>query len=180
MPDESHVTGQLLAALEQGRSLLLGLEEDLYTRNPAPIATSTIGEHVRHLLDGLACLSAGLESGDVDYDRRERDAELELRPAAAIARIDELSGRLDAGAVDLESPLRVRADAPPELARDAGWSDSTVGRELVFGVSHTIHHFALIAMILRSLGGEPPEGFGVAPSTLYHWKEVGRCAPRVG
>jgi hypothetical protein len=37
--------------------------------------------------------------------------------------------------------------------------------------SHTIHHFALIAYKLQTLGIEVEEGFGVAPSTLKYWKE---------
>ena len=49
-------------------------------------------------------------------------------------------------------------------------------RELQFLVSHTIHHYALIGVLLAAEGFdvslEFPE-FGVAPSTLTHWKETG-------
>jgi len=178
MSHESHVSSQLLAALDQGRRLLESIDEELYTRSPTPIATSTVGEHFRHVLDGLVCLLDGIETGSIDYDRRARDEAVETRPAVALAQVRGLAARVRG--LEGNGSVRVRADVPEELGADAGWNDSTVDREVLFGLSHTIHHFALIAMILRFLGGEPPEGFGVAPSTLRYWKEVGRCAPVAG
>ena len=57
------------------------------------------------------------------------------------------------------------------------WSTSSVERELQFLSSHTVHHYALIAVILRLNGVQPEEGFGVAPSTQRYWKESRACAP---
>jgi uncharacterized damage-inducible protein DinB len=42
---------------------------------------------------------------------------------------------------------------------------SSVGRELAFVVSHTIHHLAVIAFLLRDLSIEVPSRFGYAPTT---------------
>jgi hypothetical protein len=39
---------------------------------------------------------------------------------------------------------------------------------LQFLLSHTVHHFALMALILRAQGADPGDDFGVAPSTLEH------------
>jgi len=78
---------------------------------------------------------------------------------------------------DLARPLFVRAEEEPEGASSGpSWSLSTVHRELQFLGSHTTHHFALIAVLLRTLGHEPPAEFGVAPSTLRQWRESGREA----
>jgi uncharacterized damage-inducible protein DinB len=46
--------------------------------------------------------------------------------------------------------------------------ETTVGRELVFVLSHTVHHNALIAVMARTLGVSVPDRFGYAPSTLAH------------
>jgi uncharacterized damage-inducible protein DinB len=46
------------------------------------------------------------------------------------------------------------------------WTRSTVARELQFLLSHTVHHYALVAIRLRLAGREPAAGFGVSPSTL--------------
>jgi hypothetical protein len=70
--------------------------------------------------------------------------------------------------------LQVRAEqASSETPR---WSDSSAGRELQFLISHTVHHYAVVAILLRLQGcdaaAENPD-FGVAPSTLAHRKETG-------
>ena len=51
---------------------------------------------------------------------------------------------------------------------DDGWQPSTLGRELQFLVSHTVHHFAMIGGMCSCLDVKMEEGFGVAPSTLKY------------
>ena len=46
--------------------------------------------------------------------------------------------------------------------------DSSLGRELQFLLGHTVHHNAIVAMILDRHGIELPQGFGVAASTQRH------------
>ena len=46
--------------------------------------------------------------------------------------------------------------------------DSSISRELQVLSSHTVHHFALIAMTLRMHGVELDSDFGMAPSTLRY------------
>ena len=58
----------------------------------------------------------------------------------------------------------------------AVWSRSSVLRELDFLRSHTVHHYSLIAMLLRLHEIDPGAEFGVAPSTLRHWEEETLCA----
>ena len=45
---------------------------------------------------------------------------------------------------------------------------TTLGREVAFVLSHTLHHQALIAAHLRATGHDVPDNFGVAPATLQH------------
>jgi len=69
------------------------------------------------------------------------------------------------------------ACAPGISATDSqGWCKSSVLRELEFLQSHTVHHYSLVAMLLRSYDIEPDEEFGVASSTLKYWKEAAACA----
>ena len=42
---------------------------------------------------------------------------------------------------------------------------TTVARELAFVVSHTIHHSALVAVLLEHGSRRVPARFGVAPTT---------------
>ena len=57
-------------------------------------------------------------------------------------------------------------------ADDAPWADSSVERELQVLLSHTVHHYALIAVALRLHGHPVDEEFGVAPSTLRYWASL--------
>jgi hypothetical protein len=51
---------------------------------------------------------------------------------------------------------------------DEEWRHSTLGRELQVVASHTVHHFALIALLLERLSVPVAAGFGVAASTRRH------------
>jgi hypothetical protein len=46
--------------------------------------------------------------------------------------------------------------------------ESSLSRELQVLSSHTVHHFALIAVTLRAHGVQMDPDFGMAPSTLRH------------
>jgi uncharacterized damage-inducible protein DinB len=46
--------------------------------------------------------------------------------------------------------------------------ETSVGRELAFVLSHTIHHNALIGVMAMLLGAPLPDRFGYAPSTIAH------------
>jgi hypothetical protein len=68
-----------------------------------------------------------------------------------------------------EVRLRVRilmtSDGPPVQVA------SSVGREMAYVLSHTIHHNAIIGAMVRTLGGELPERFGYAPATIAFVKQ---------
>jgi hypothetical protein len=59
--------------------------------------------------------------------------------------------------------LQARQDSPH-------WAVTSLERELQFLLSHTVHHFALVALLLRAQGFEVSADFGVAPSTLAYWQ----------
>lgn len=163
----------LLAAnrtcLEQGIELLEALPRRLYNQACDEIFSSSIGGHFRHNLDHYEALLSGLGSGAVDYDARERDAELETNPEAAICSMRALIAGLEKlEETDLDTAFRIRMDD----GGDATWSTTSLRRELQFLLSHTIHHYALIVAIASRFGFTSfPDPFGVAPSTL-HYREA--------
>lgn len=154
--------------LGQGLALLESLTDEEYVATYPPACMSTIGAHMRHILDHYWCFVAGLETGCVDYDARERDVRLETERVAMIGGLRAAIARLDdIGALDSDRDLAVRMDCgvPGEAET---WTRSTVARELQFLLSHTVHHYALVAIRLRLAGREPAPGFGVSPSTLRY------------
>jgi len=155
-----------IACLRQGIELLDALEDGAFTQGQAACFGSTIGQHMRHNIDHCYSLLRGIDGGEVDYDARARNPELESQTAVATRALAEIIGELETiGEDDLDQPLRVTMDSGAALPQPAG---STLRRELQFLLSHTVHHFALISVIRCLQGAATPPGFGVAPSTIKH------------
>lgn len=167
MSEVARLAGVCAELLEQARDLVLKLDVETFA-TPLPGIAASAGAHLRHCLDALDQLAAGLDSGAVDYDRRARDPRTETDPFAALERIDALRGELvERIAGESDRTLRIRADEPG-AASDAGFVASTLARELRALASHTVHHYALVAVVLRLRGVDVPQAFGVAPSTWAH------------
>jgi hypothetical protein len=128
--------------------------------------TGNIGAHFRHNIEVADNYIAGLENGCIDYGNRKRDLAIETDPAYAIQRLLLVIKRLDDLPTErLQSAVTVVSEATEGLSLA-----SSAERELEFLLSHTIHHHAIIAEKLRNLGILVPTDFGVALSTLRHWK----------
>ena len=153
-----------IAALQQGRALLKGLPPEIYRRRAAECFNSSIGGHMRHVLDHYSSLLEGLGSGQVDYEARTRDARIEADPAFAIDILDGLCGHMEG--LSQNAQLAVRSECCGEQA--PVWAETSLLRELEFSLSHTVHHYALIAVMAGLAGMPVPGNFGMAPSTLRH------------
>ncbi|MFO7724729.1 MAG: DinB family protein [Oceanipulchritudo sp.] len=155
-----------ISCLRQGIELLRNLPEGFYSKPCAEVFGSTIGGHLRHNLDHYKAFMTGMEPGWVDYDARSRDTSIETRPDAAIHLIENLIEKLGTvSEADFDRELQIRMDD----GGSSSWSKTTLRRELQFLLSHTIHHYALIASIARRFGfTRLPAEFGIAPSTLSH------------
>ncbi len=155
--------------LKQGIELLRALDDDAYTAAQPPYHESSIGDHLRHCLEHYSSFLGGLEAGTIDYDARARDVRIATSRLVATQTIRDLIERLQAVPRD-DKPLLVKMDSDKEAESAAPWSPSSVKRELQYLLAHTIHHYALIAVLLRLHGHEPDSDFGVAPSTLNYRK----------
>jgi uncharacterized damage-inducible protein DinB len=170
---EAAVTDNLYY-LKQAASMVEGLSIGQYTHANPPAYANGIGPHLRHCLDHYELFTAGWREGTVDYDQRPRRDLQQKDPSAMLGWISDQSKALTAISIhDFKKTLKVKMDCGSEM--EDPWSASSVLRELQFLISHTVHHFALIAMILRDQGLSVPEGFGVAPSTLKYEAELTAC-----
>ena len=166
--DPRAVTDHNVFHLQEGIELLGRLDEEQFTGTSSLCPGGTVGAHVRHCLDFYDAFLKGLGSGRIDYDDRQRDPASESTPERAAARFRDVLRALETiSEHDHDRPLLIRGDGSRE--GETGWFRSTVGRELQFLLSHTVHHFALIGFMLRERGVEVDASFGVAPSTLRHW-----------
>lgn len=177
-----------VTVLRQGRELIDTLSAATYTEGQAPLGLSGVGPHVRHVSDFylrfLGAFDGSPAAGTprrIDYDARDRNPLTETDRGHAqdvLARIIVGLRRLAERADELDGlPLEVRSD-------DSPWVSSNLSRELLSLLGHTVHHHALMAVVVRAGGGATPRDIGVAPSTLRHWAEqrpaadppVGACA----
>jgi uncharacterized damage-inducible protein DinB len=127
-------------------------------------SSGSIGAHVRHCLDHVFALEYGMVTGEVCYDRRERNTVVELDPRLGHSRLRRASARF-ANYSDrlLEQPVTLVAQIGTDGATVR--VPTTSGRELAFVISHTIHHSALIAVMLEHADRDVPERLGLAPTT---------------
>ncbi|GAA5864763.1 hypothetical protein JCM3774_006066 [Rhodotorula dairenensis] len=163
---------------------------------------STVGKHIRHLIDHYRLLLDGLrqagaasagptpEQDDeerlllervaplpplrVNYDIRLRNGDVESDHAACLDSVRQLKARLS------RETGRGHAVDPERAVRLTATTpvevqvSTTFARELWFASFHAVHHFALIRVIAAGeLGVDVPKDFGVAPSTLVHRQEDG-------
>ena len=164
-----------IGLLEQAIALIERIDVDLYSSTGPLSPRGSIGGHLRHILDFYLNFLAGLESGHIDYNRRQRDVLIERDSAYAIRRLSETIVALRSlSDLNGESPLLVSLEESGE--NTPVWCTSSVLRELDFLQSHTVHHYSLVAMLLRLHEIDPGEEFGVAASTLKYWKEEAACA----
>ncbi len=161
--------------LQQGLDLIASLDDRAYAEPAAVYPGSGIGSHFRHCTDHYERFLAGLAGGRVDYDQRDRNPAIESDRNVAMNTIRTIIGQLEAAAGE-DKPLDVKMDCGDESDEAGWWSRSSARRELQFLVSHTVHHYALIVMMLKARGIDAGPDFGVAPSTLRYRKTGASCA----
>lgn len=148
--------------IAQAHGFVSCLSPIVYSEKCETVFSSTIGQHLRHCIEHYDELLLALnECRDVNYETRPRDLLLETDPSVALHR---LSATTEALALLGNNPL-------PLKILDTGCtsaSQSSIERELQYLVSHTVHHFAIIAIIAKHFQVPVPENFGVAPSTIKH------------
>jgi 1,6-anhydro-N-acetylmuramate kinase len=163
-----------IRSLAQAADWLGTVEDDTYADASERCFHFGIGNHVRHLLEHYELFLDQWPSGRVDYDRRPRNPRYDRDRLFAVGRIAEIAEDLRGipfSAAERRVTVRIDGGGNP----DTDWCHSTVKRELQFLQTHDVHHFALIAFIVRLGGGDAPEDFGVDPSRLRHLKRPVRA-----
>ncbi len=158
--------------LKQGIELLLEVSDKIYSSNDGEYNKSGIGRHFRHIIEHYFSF-LDVKNSLVDYDARERNLHLENEREYMINSMKQVIHALEEIAEKpsyLNEEVKVRSNEG--IGEDnSPLSTSTIRRELQFLISHTVHHYALIGLILKTMGFNPSSEFGVAPSTLKHEHE---------
>jgi len=130
---------------------------------------SSIGAHSRHFIEFFQCLLSQLDtpSREIDYSKRKRDYQIENDPVQARGQVRAIQRDLGTLNQNLSCRLNCGEHTP---GQEGHWIDTTLERELLYNIDHTIHHLAIIKIGLLAVKPDfpLPEHFGYMPSTLQY------------
>lgn len=154
--------------LEQGERLLQGLSDAQYAAKNPEVDGASIGAHYRHSLEHFKLMFEAVHQPEIDYDGRARDGSLENKRLLALSLTrDFRHAARFLGPAQLDRAIEARSRLSCAEA-SSSTAASTLGREVMFAVSHAMHHYALIALICGLRKISVPPNFGMAPSTLEY------------
>ena len=168
-----HVKTAVKITLESLSRVIQQLSVHYYSQPIKILNGSTIGEHTRHIIEFFQCIEKQVQTGIINYDKRERDALIQQDPKQAEIAIEQIINFV----INTNEKLILTLEAGYDTSSDnTDLMDTNIKREITYALEHAIHHMALIKIgILHS--GIPvslESDFGVAVSTIKY-KQT--CAP---
>jgi hypothetical protein len=139
--------------------LLNQLNDSQYSKPCKVLGNASIGEHTRHIIEMFQCLNLQFESGTVNYEKRERNIEIQSNVQVAIncLKTIQLQTSRENKSLDLICFFEKKI------------IKSNYERELLYNLEHCIHHQALIKVGVYEFENIVlPENFGIAPSTVAY------------
>ena len=163
--DLNNVVRGNLEVVDQLIEFVESLSEEDYRFNGSELFMSSIGQHLRHILDLYQVMVQPEQQGLVDYDVRRRGLALETEKAAGLQELKALRVWLEA--LPPESLMQeVQVKTEVLLSETCSVNlPSTFARELVFTASHLTHHLALMVTIAKVIGHKVDDAVGLAPAT---------------
>ncbi len=153
--------------LNQLKNILIQIDDtDLCKKLPI-LSYSSIGMHIRHILEFYTCLIEARQTKIINYDSRKRNTELENNTDICVFLIDDIIKSINS--FNDDEDLTLIADYSKEVNKEETITLKTsLYRELLYNIEHCTHHMAIIKIGLKALEKEISihEGFGVAPSTI--------------
>ena len=168
-------------SLDQIMTFIEGLTTTEYQYIATPLFNSSIGQHLRHIVDLYLALmkSSSAENSkhcspdicNINYDIRRRGAYVETDKNTGLAELSNIRQWLKSVA---ERDLSKDALVSTEVSLTSQQSEvfkSSFGRELCFASSHLTHHLAIMAAIAKVSGKNVDPYLGLAPATATFTRE---------
>lgn len=172
MQSQTHPATFNIQVLKEYLPLLRDIDIRAYQYTRTSVFPSSLGAHLRHDLDHYLNFLQGLPERRIDYETRSRNVRIAEDPAFALETVEDIVQGLERIPTAATTSLSVRVE---NGSGAACWVESNLRREMDFLLSHSIHHQAIISMILRDQGLQTHAAFGVAPSTLRFQQQLS-CA----
>jgi len=149
--------------LERGIQLLKCISDEEYSNTTIAPYYSSIGGHMRHILDVFDCIFEGLDANNINLINRKRNELAENYTKNGIDYFEKTLAKLgELKAVNFNKIVKVTDD----LGLGVVTVNYTLAAILIQAHSHAIHHFASVGYIISQLGIQlPDEDFGFNPTT---------------
>jgi len=160
-----------IETINQALALLEALDNKAYCHISAPYINSSIGQHVRHIIDNYLVIVDGVSQKHINYNIRRRGAAVETCIETAKKELNDIQIWLHT--ID-SNALTTSLSIFSEVCLEQEQSDhlvSSLHRELIFVASHCIHHMALIGVAVKLQNIDTPKHFGLAPATATYVRQ---------
>ncbi len=129
------------------------------------LSGSSLGQHIRHIVELYQAVEQSELSGTINYDKRDRNPMIESYPQAASFEIQKMLDFLK-GIPQDKTLILIGGFGKNEAASIQ--VKTSLFRELAYNLEHAIHHQALIkiGLIHIGIGHLIDADFGVAPATI--------------
>ena len=153
-----------ITQLEMVSSIVLQLNNEDYTKPISNLKSVSIGKHIRHILEFYECLIKQSAENFVQYDSRKRNLLIEEDKYYTLDFIKALIEKLS------DLPMNKNIRFITSINNQKVDVQTTLYRELAYNIEHTVHHFAMLSIIIpiHFPTIHLPENFGYADSTIQY------------
>lgn len=148
--------------------VLRQLSSSEYAQELSILNGSSIGKHIRHVIEFYEALFIAQKTQKLCYDQRERKMILEDNLTYTINFLEAMSQECSLLAQNV--PLLMQA----KYAENNYEVATSLHREIIYNIEHTVHHLAIIRIALMECfpNIEIPENFGYAASTIQFQEKL--------
>jgi hypothetical protein len=155
----------LITTLEQVKELVESCSDNAYTSLSFK-ATSSIGQHVRHILDHFIAFEFGVKQNVINYNIRSRGSFIETDTDLALEKVEYFiqwlsQTKLSNKTIQVISEISANSE-------DSIQVESNIEREAIYLINHTIHHLAYASLLAREHNIPLNKNIGIAPATASY------------
>lgn len=151
-----------LKTLQKTRLLLSNLTNEELCNNSVSPYNSSLGCHIRHILDFYDCVLNIDMNKHIDLTARKRNNKVECECSTATEYLDVIVNKLE----NIDFQVEEKVIVIDDLGLGKTEIVYTLGALFAQANSHAIHHYAIINYILDSLGiALHDDEFGYNPTT---------------
>ena len=151
-----------LKTLNKTNHIISLLNDELLYNSSIPPYMSSIGSHIRHILDFYDCIINRTSESHVDLTLRKRNVLVETKCTEALKYYKGITDKLNNVNYNLDEDIYVIDD----LGNGKIKIKYTIGALFAQANSHTIHHYAIINYIMSGLEVDFKDAsFGYNPTT---------------